>query len=99
MNYAGEIQIQLDEDSVVKTIETLKRENVESIAVSFLWSIMNPQHEQRVEILAEKLPDVPVVLSSDVLPMIREWDPNNLYNTKCLSCQVSQNIWLNCKIF
>ena len=75
VNYAGEIQIQLDEDSVVETMETLKRENVESVAVSFLWSIMNPQHEQRVkEILAEKLPDVPVVLSSDVLPMIREWE-------------------------
>ena len=53
----------------------MRDENVASIAVAFLWSIINPAHEQRVkEILNEELPDVPVVLSSDVLPMIREWE-------------------------
>ena len=75
INYAGEIQIELDEGSVLEAVEILEREKVESVAISFLWSIMNPKHEQRVrEILAEKLPNVPVVLSTDVLPMIREWE-------------------------
>jgi len=75
VNYAGEIEINLDEDSVMKIVENLKKERVESVAISFLWSIMNPSHERRVkEILAKELPDLPVVLSSDVLPMIREWE-------------------------
>ena len=75
INYAGDVQIELDEESVFRVIETLKEEKVESVAVSFLWSIMNPSHERRVrEILAEKITDLPVVLSSDVLPMIREWE-------------------------
>ena len=75
VNYAGEIQIELDENSVLGVVEVLKKECVQSVAVSFLWSIMNPSHERRVkEILSEHLPDLPVVLSSDVLPMIREWE-------------------------
>ncbi|MGR9091417.1 MAG: hydantoinase/oxoprolinase family protein [Gammaproteobacteria bacterium] len=75
VNYAGEVTKPLDEASVRAAAKKLKQENVESVAVAFLWSIMNADHEQRVKaILAEELPDVPVVLSSDVLPMIREWE-------------------------
>jgi len=75
VNYAGEVQIPLDEASVRAAAAKLRAEKVESVAVAFLWSIINPAHEQRVKaILAQELPDVPVVLSSDVLPMIREWE-------------------------
>ncbi|NNL85800.1 MAG: hydantoinase/oxoprolinase family protein [Myxococcales bacterium] len=75
VNYKGEVTIPLDDGSVRLAAEKLRREGVESIAVSLLWSIMNAAHEQRVkEILREELPEVPVVLSSDVLPMIREWE-------------------------
>ncbi|MEM7467240.1 MAG: hydantoinase/oxoprolinase family protein [Pseudomonadota bacterium] len=75
INYAGEISIPLEEDSVRAAAHKLKNENVESVAVSLLWSIVNNAHEQRVkEIIQQELPDVPVVLSSDVLPMIREWE-------------------------
>jgi len=75
VNYCGEIVKPLDEDSVRAAAQKLKEENVESVAVAFLWSIMNADHEQRVKaILEQELPGVPVVLSSDVLPMIREWE-------------------------
>ena len=75
VNYAGEVTKALDETSVKAAIETLRNENVESVAVAFLWSIMNSAHEQRVkDMINEALPDIPVVLSSDVLPMIREWE-------------------------
>ncbi|MDA0821676.1 MAG: hydantoinase/oxoprolinase family protein [Proteobacteria bacterium] len=75
VNYAGEVTKALDEDSVRAAAKKLRSENVESIAVTFLWSIINADHEQRVKaILAEELPGIPVVLSSDVLPMIREWE-------------------------
>ena len=75
MDYRGDALIELDEASVRVAAKTLKAQNVESVAVALLWSIMNSSHEIRAkEILAEELPGVPVVLSSDVLPMIREWE-------------------------
>ena len=75
MDYRGEPLIDLDEKSVRKAARELKKQDVESVAIALLWSIMNPSHERRAkEILAEELPGVPVVLSSDVLPMIREWE-------------------------
>ena len=75
VNYSGEVLKPLDEDSVRAAAKKLADENVESVAVAFLWSIINPKHEQRVKaIIEQELPGVPVVLSSDVLPMIREWE-------------------------
>ena len=41
----------------------------EAVAVCLLHSYLNPQHEQRIRaLLAERHPDLPVILSSDVLP-------------------------------
>ena len=75
IKYDGTVVKPLDEDTVRAAANQLKAENVQSVAVAFLWSIINPAHEQRVkEILGEELPGIPVVLSSDVLPMIREWE-------------------------
>ena len=75
VNYAGEVVKPVKMDSIRAAAARLKAEGVESIAVALLWSIMNSDHEQRVKaVLADELPGVPVVLSSDVLPMIREWE-------------------------
>ena len=53
----------------------LQREGVESVAVGFLHAFVNPAHERRVrDILAEALPDVPVSLSCEVSPEMREWE-------------------------
>ena len=75
VNYTGEVVAPLDEESVKAADAKLKNAGVESVAVAFLWSIMNAEHERRVKaLIEEELPGVPVVLSSDVLPMIREWE-------------------------
>jgi N-methylhydantoinase A len=75
VNFAGEVTIPLDEASVRAAVDRLRDANVEAVAIAFLWSIINPHHEQRVkEIIERALPGVPVILSSDVLPMIREWE-------------------------
>tara|TARA_B100001123_G_scaffold439355_1_gene576092 strand:- start:169 stop:2232 length:2064 start_codon:yes stop_codon:yes gene_type:complete len=75
VKYDGTVVKPLDETTVRAASKQLKAENVQSVAVAFLWSIINPAHEQRVKaILEEELPGIPVVLSSDVLPMIREWE-------------------------
>jgi len=48
---------------------------VEAVAVLFLHSYANPVHERRAaEILREELPGVEIALSSDVLPVFREFE-------------------------
>ena len=65
----------LDEPSVLQAIERLRTEGVQAVAVCFLHSYRNPQHEARVgEILAKELPDTFLSLSIDVLPEIREYE-------------------------
>ncbi|MBL09891.1 MAG: 5-oxoprolinase [Acidiferrobacteraceae bacterium] len=75
IDYSGKEVDTLAEADILGAIELFKKENVESIAVAYLWSQVNPIHEQKTrELLGLHLPDVPVLLSSDVLPQLREWD-------------------------
>ena len=65
----------LDEAAVLALVPVLEREGVESIAVGFLHSYVNPAHERRVgTLLAAAMPGVPISLSSDVSPEMREWE-------------------------
>jgi N-methylhydantoinase A len=71
----GNILLPLDTAAVRAVIPVLQREGVESIAVGFLHAFVNPVHERRVrDILAEALPDIPISLSSEVSPEMREWE-------------------------
>jgi N-methylhydantoinase A len=71
---AGEVLLELDEDSVRDAAELLRREEVESVAVCLLHSYVNPAHELRIgAILAEELPGVPISLSAEVAPEFREY--------------------------
>ena len=70
----GEAVTPLDEAEVLALIPRLREAHVEAIAVVFLFSYLNPEHEQRVgELLGESL-DVPVALSCEVLPEFREYE-------------------------
>jgi N-methylhydantoinase A len=70
----GTVRVPLDEDDVLRGVEILRRESVEAVGVSFLWSFLHAEHERRAgEILAAELPDVHVTLSVDLLPQIREY--------------------------
>ncbi len=71
---AGEVLLELDDESVREAAAILRREEVESVAVCLLHSYVNPAHEQRVgAILAEELPGVPISLSAEVAPEFREY--------------------------
>ena len=71
----GNVLLPLDIAAVRALVPTLQREQVESIAVGLLHAFVNPAHERRVrDILAEELPDIPVSLSSEVSPEMREWE-------------------------
>ena len=63
----------LDEDDV--RAQLAKLVGVEALAVSLINSFADPAHERRIAaIAAEVLPGVPVSLSSDVLPEMREYE-------------------------
>lgn len=71
----GNILLALDEIAVRTLVPVLKRERVEAIAVGLLHSFVNPAHERRVrDILAAELPDIPISLSSEISPEMREWE-------------------------
>src|SRR5215831_4013464 len=73
-DYAGNVLLPLDKDTVRAAARELKAAGVESIAVSYLFSFMNPAHEETTRrLIHDEFPDVHVSLSSEVLPRIREW--------------------------
>ncbi len=71
----GDIIVPINEQAVTKGIRELIDDGIELLAVSFLWSFLNPVHEQRVrDICNEQYPDLNVVLSSDVAPKLGEYE-------------------------
>jgi N-methylhydantoinase A len=73
-DYAGNVLVPLDHEAVRRAARELKTAGVESIAVCYLFSFMNPEHEQTTRaLILEEFPGVHVSLSSEVLPRIREW--------------------------
>src|SRR5713226_9759708 len=70
----GRILKPLKESDVVAAIERFKAQGVESVAVSLLWSFLNPVHERRVgELVSDLWPEAYLTLSSELLPQIREY--------------------------
>ncbi len=71
----GRALLPLDEASVVAAAEHFASLGVEAVAVCFLFSFVNPEHELRAaQILAERLPGVLISLSCRVCPEIREYE-------------------------
>jgi N-methylhydantoinase A len=75
IDYKGKEIMPLDEQGVRKAMRRLVGQGVQAIAVCFLWSFRNSTHERRAkEIAAEEFPDLPVSISSEVMPVIREYE-------------------------
>lgn len=75
LDNTGKVLLPLDEGAVRKQVEFLKGEGIESLAIGFLHAFVNPAHERRAaEIVREMWPGVPVSLSSEVSPEMREWE-------------------------
>ena len=75
LDRTGRVLRKLDERAVRDLAPVLRRERVESVAIGFLHAFVAPAHERRArDILAECCPDLPVSLSSEVSPEMREWE-------------------------
>jgi N-methylhydantoinase A len=71
----GSVLEPLDEPQARRAVQALKGLGVESVAVCLLNSFENPAHELALKrLLAEALPGVPVSISYEVLPQIREYE-------------------------
>ncbi len=65
----------LGEDEPERLAELLRARGAESVAVCLLFSYLDPTHERRIaEGLRERLPDVHVSVSHEVLPRFREYE-------------------------
>jgi N-methylhydantoinase A len=75
MNYEGEILTPLDEAEVVALAETIRRDGTQAVAICFLHSYANPQHEARVaELLRAADPELFVTTSHEILREYREYE-------------------------
>ncbi|MGB5706710.1 MAG: hydantoinase B/oxoprolinase family protein [Arenicellales bacterium] len=71
----GEVHTPLNESEFPALAQILREQNVESVAVGFLHAHVNPGHERLArQLLSQELPDIPVSLSSEVCPEIREYE-------------------------
>ena len=74
----GGVLIDLDRAEVEAVADQINAAGYKSIAVGLIHSYLNPDHERMVrDVLAEKLPDVMVSLSSEVSPQMREYERFN----------------------
>jgi N-methylhydantoinase A/oxoprolinase/acetone carboxylase beta subunit len=72
---SGETIVPLDEDAVRAAGRGLRDAGVEAIAVCFLFSYVDPTHEERAaEILREELPDCFITTSAGISPQFREFE-------------------------
>ena len=71
----GTVLVPLDEERAREQVRELKKAEVEAVCVCFLFSFLNPVHEQRVaEIVREEFPEAFLSVSSEVIPQYREYE-------------------------
>lgn len=86
MNYKGEVVTELDLGTVDAVAKQIEAEGCEAVAVCFLHSYANPEHELAVAArLRELLPNVLVTASSEIT---REWREYERTSTAVLNAYV-----------
>jgi N-methylhydantoinase A len=84
--YDGTVLQKLNESDVAVAVSDLPKHDNLAVAVCFLHSYINPEHERAAKAaLASALPDAFVCTSSDVLPQFREYER---FNTTALNAYI-----------
>ncbi len=75
MDLEGKAVASLNEEDVRRAIRLFKEEGVEAVAVCYMHSYANPEHERKTrEILEREFPEAYVTISYDILPQIRLYE-------------------------
>src|SRR5438034_122108 len=86
----GSVLVPLDEERAREQVRKLRDASVEAVAVCFLFSFLNPEHEQRVaDIVRGEFPDAFLSVSSEVLPQCREYER---FSTVCLNAYIGPRV-------
>ncbi|MEP3279842.1 MAG: hydantoinase/oxoprolinase family protein [Stappiaceae bacterium] len=71
----GAVLEEFDAASVIRAAEIIREMNVDAVAICLLHAYANRDHERRAyDILAAELPDLAVTCSTDILPVVREYE-------------------------
>jgi N-methylhydantoinase A len=71
----GRVLVPMETADIREAVQRIRQEGVEAVAVCYLHSYLNPDHERRTgEILEAELDGLFVTLSCDILPEIREYE-------------------------
>ena len=74
VDFRGNALKSIDVEAAREAIKRLKKKGVQSVAVCFLFSFLNPDHELKIkELFAQEFPEARLSLSYEVLPQIREF--------------------------
>ncbi|MEQ6249522.1 hydantoinase/oxoprolinase family protein [Sulfitobacter sp. HNIBRBA3233] len=70
----GTVHTPMNEDDVRAACEYFIEQEVTSVAISFVWSVLHTDHENRTaEIVREMMPDVRLTIGSQLYPQVREY--------------------------
>lgn len=71
----GEVTIPINEEDVRAGVEYLKKEKVEGVVISFMFSYLNPLHENKARKIVEKeVPNVYITVSHEILPRLKYYE-------------------------
>ncbi len=74
----GNVLIELDKSELKKLVDEIKAAGYQSIAIAFLHSYLNDQHEIIVrDAFAKTMPEAMISISSEVSPQMREYERFN----------------------
>lgn len=75
MSAKGEEMTPIDENEVREHIKYLADQGIEALTISMINSFANGEHEAKIrDIATEMYPDLPVTISTDILPEFREYE-------------------------
>ncbi|WP_372885862.1 hydantoinase/oxoprolinase family protein [Shimia sp.] len=70
----GSVKTPINEEDVREACRYFIAQGVESVAISFVWSVLHTEHEMRAaEIVREMMPDVRLTIGSQLYPQVREY--------------------------
>ena len=78
VDYKGQVIVALDTRGAQQAVHELLQQGVEAVAVSLLWSFLNPTHEQWIrDFIEQRHPSIFVATGSAVAPVLGEYERAN----------------------
>jgi len=75
IDYRGREIGPLVEDDVRRAAKVIRENGIKAVAICYLWSFKNPEHEKRTaELLAEELPGAYLSVSHELVPRLGEYE-------------------------